>query len=77
MATKTTDAKDRRVEYIVSSTEVIAQYGRLELETSEKRQKAIQSLLNDGWTVTQIAEATGINRQTLYKAARPKAPAAA
>ena len=64
---------DARLDYVANSTTAISEHARMIAELGRKRQRALASLVADGWTISDIGKATSINRQSLYKAARRKA----
>ncbi len=63
---------DNRIAYVATSSAAISEHVRMIAELGEKRRRALSSLVNEGVTITEIADATGVNRALLYKASRHK-----
>lgn len=62
---------ERELSFITTSSAAIMAHQKTITKLGQNRRRAIQSLLGKGWTITEIAAATDVNRQTLYKAATP------
>lgn len=61
---------DPRLTYVSTATKAIEEHQDKVKELGDKRRKALHALQEDEWTITEIAERTGINRQTLYRASK-------